>query len=196
MQPKPSCRRGRQRSSEAEAAILKATAELLQDHALADISTDMIAARAGVSKATIYKWWPNKCHVALDAFVDLATEAAKVVDTGDIQADITRHLEDLIRFYLSPAGKILRQFIAAGQNDPKFLNLFLERYLHKRRREVIKLWNLGVERGQLPAEVCPEYAIDLLYGPSVMRLVLGHLPLNPENAAKTVAFWMKGLKTV
>ena len=61
--------RGRRRSAEAEAAILKATLYLLERQPLRKVTADAIARRAGVSKATIYKWWPNKSQVALDAYL-------------------------------------------------------------------------------------------------------------------------------
>ena len=59
--------RGRQRSLEAEASILKAALYLLERKPLRQVTADAIARRAGVSKTTIYKWWPNKSMVALDA---------------------------------------------------------------------------------------------------------------------------------
>ena len=78
-EPRP---RGRHRSLEAEASILKATLHLLERKPLRKVSMDAIAERAGVSKATIYKWWPNKCVVALDAYLAGMTERVVMPDTG------------------------------------------------------------------------------------------------------------------
>src|SRR5258707_324534 len=73
--------RGRHRSLEAEASILKAALYLLERKPLRQVTTDAIARRAGVSKATIYKWWPNKSMVALDAYLGGMTERVAIPDT-------------------------------------------------------------------------------------------------------------------
>ncbi len=66
----PSRARGRPRSEERRDAVLKAAMELMQEDDLRRASVDRISARSGVSKATIYKWWPNRTAVAIDAFKD------------------------------------------------------------------------------------------------------------------------------
>ena len=81
--------RGRHRSLEAEAAILKATLQLLVRQPLRKVTTDAIARRAGVSKATIYKWWPNKSLVALDAYLAGMSEQVPIPDTGSAELDFT-----------------------------------------------------------------------------------------------------------
>jgi AcrR family transcriptional regulator len=62
-------RRGRPRSEQSRAAVLRATSELLHEVGAQAMTTEEIAARSGVSKATIYKWWPNKYAVAVEAFL-------------------------------------------------------------------------------------------------------------------------------
>ena len=125
--------RGRRRSLEAEAAILKATLYLLERQPLRKVTADAIARRAGVSKATIYKWWPNKSLVALDAYLAGMTEQVPTPDTGSAELDFTRQLKSLMAFYTSPLGRLFGQFIAEGQSDPAFLALFRERFLYARR---------------------------------------------------------------
>src|ERR1700749_3158779 len=89
-EPEPSKKhRGRQRCQIAEAAILKATAELLKEQSLRDVTADAIADRAGVSKATIYKWWPNKNRVALDAFLSQLEKEVPIPNTGSVVGDCT-----------------------------------------------------------------------------------------------------------
>jgi AcrR family transcriptional regulator len=61
--------RGRPRSVESERAIMRATLQLLEKHPLRDLTIEAIARKAGVGKATIYKWWPSKAYVALDTFL-------------------------------------------------------------------------------------------------------------------------------
>jgi len=99
-------KRGRHRSVEAEAAILKATLYLLERQPLRKVTADAIARRAGVSKATIYKWWPNKSLVALDAYLAGISEQVPVPDTGSAERDFTEQLKSVMAFYASPLGKL------------------------------------------------------------------------------------------
>src|ERR1039457_4122846 len=82
--------RGRRRSLQAEAAILKATLHLLERQPLRKVTADAIARRAGVSKATIYKWWPHTSLVGLDAYLAGMTEQVPTPDTGSAELDFTR----------------------------------------------------------------------------------------------------------
>lgn len=84
---------GRHRSLEAKTAILKATLQLLERESLRKVTADAIARRAGVSKATIYKWWPNKSMVALDAYLAGMTERVAMPNTGSAKEDFTQQLK-------------------------------------------------------------------------------------------------------
>ncbi|HEX3598640.1 MAG TPA: TetR/AcrR family transcriptional regulator [Lacipirellulaceae bacterium] len=134
--PKRPVHRGRQRCQIAEAAFLKATAELLKENSLCDVTAEAIADRAGVSKATIYKWWPNKNRVALDAFLSQMREQVPIPNTGSALRDFTEQLVEFTRFYASRYGRMLAQFLAEAQSDPKFLVLFKERFQQPRRNSV------------------------------------------------------------
>jgi AcrR family transcriptional regulator len=167
-------KRGRHRSLEAEAAILKATLYLLERQPLRKVTADAIARRAGVSKATIYKWWPNKSLVALDAYLAGMSEQVAVPDTGSAERDFTQQLKSVMAFYTSPLGRLFCQFIAEGQSDSGFLALFRERFLFARRDTARVMWQRGVERGEIRKEVDGEIVLDLIYGPMVFRLLTGH----------------------
>jgi AcrR family transcriptional regulator len=166
--------RGRHRSLEAEASILKAALYLLERKSLRQVTVDAIARRAGVSKATIYKWWPNKSMVALDAYLGCMTAQVKMPDTGSALKDFTLQLQSLTAFYTSPFGRLFCQFIAEGQSDPGFLALFRERFLYLRRDAARVMWRRGVERGEIRKEVDSELVLDLIYGPMIFRLLAGH----------------------
>src|SRR6201990_1394112 len=109
--------RGRPRSEESEEAILAATIQLLSEKPLRDISIEEIARKAGVGKVTIYKWWPSKAYVALDAFFRKTNRMVPMPDTGSVKRDILEQLRSLMVFYVSPAGHILSQFFAESQID-------------------------------------------------------------------------------
>jgi AcrR family transcriptional regulator len=186
--------RGRHRSVEAESAILKATLYLLERKPLRKVTTDSIARRAGVSKATIYRWWPNKSVVALDAYLAGMTEQVIMPDTGCAERDFTEQLKSLTKFYLSPVGRLFGQFIAEGQSDPGFLALFRERFLYARRDAARIMWRRGVDRGEIRREVDVEIVLDLIYGPTIFRLLAGHGSLSGSESEAMVEAVFGGLR--
>jgi AcrR family transcriptional regulator len=186
--------RGRHRSLEAEASILKATLYLLERKPLRKVTADAIARRAGVSKATIYKWWPNKSLVALDAYLGGMTERVVMPDTGSAEVDFTVQLQSVMAFYRTPLGRLFGQFIAEGQSDPGFLALFRERFLYARRDGARVMWRRGVDRGEIRKEIDGEIVLDLIYGPMVFRLLAGHGSLDEGESETMVKTVFGGLK--
>jgi len=186
--------RGRQRSVEAEDAILRATLYLLERKPLRQVTADAIARRAGVSKATIYKWWPNKSMVALDAFLGGMTARVSIPDTGSAETDFTEQLKAVTAFYKTALGKIFCQFIAEGQSDPGFLALFRERFLYARRDAARVMWRRGVDRGEIRKELDGEIVMDLVYGPMIFRLLAGHGSLNDHESEAMVGALFSGVR--
>jgi AcrR family transcriptional regulator len=186
--------RGRQRSLEAEASILKAALDLLERKPLRQVTADAIARRAGVSKATIYKWWPNKSLVALDAYLGGMTQRVTVPDTGCAETDFTMQLKSVTAFYKSSLGRLFCQFIAEGQSDPGFLALFRERFLYARRDAARVMWRRGVDRGEIRKEIDGEIVLDLIYGPMVFRLLAGHGSLNDHESEAMIEAIFGGLR--
>lgn len=185
--------RGRPRSLEAEAAILKATLQLLERKPLRKVTADAIARRAGVSKATIYKWWPNKSQVALDAFLASMTERVMLPDTGAAESDFCVQLKSVMAFYTSTLGRLFCQFLAEGQSDPAFLSLFRERFLFARRDAARVMWRRGVDRGEIREDVDSEMVMDMIYGPMVFRLLAGHGSLSESESESLVRMVFQGI---
>jgi AcrR family transcriptional regulator len=186
--------RGRRRSVAAESAILKATLHLLERQPLRKVTADAIARRAGVSKATIYKWWPNKSLVALDAYLAEMSELVIMPDTGSAELDFSNQLKSVMAFYTSPLGRLFGQFLAEGQSDPAFLSLFRERFLYARRNAARVMWQRGVDRGEIRKEIDSDLVLDLIYGPMIFRLLAGHGSLHESESAALVEVVFSGLK--
>jgi AcrR family transcriptional regulator len=159
-----------------EESVFAVTAELLSEMRLRDISIEEIARRAGVGKATIYRWWPSKAHVALDAFMKLMRTKVNVPDTGSMSEDLMKQLRSVIRFYTNPAGSIIKQFLAEGQSNPDFGEVFLQRFLESRREETRLMWERGLSRGELDPSINIDVAMDLVYDPVMFRIMTGHVP--------------------
>ncbi len=115
-QPRP--RPGRPRSEESRTAVLRATSELLHEVGLRAMTTEEIASRSGASKATIYKWWPNKYAVAIDAFLSEMMAESPDPDTGSARDDLTAVLRGLLHFYTGPSGRVFAQLVGEAQSDP------------------------------------------------------------------------------
>src|ERR1700748_258024 len=115
----PSRPRGRPRSEERRDAVLKATMELMQEDDLRSASIDRISARSRVSKATIYKWWPNRTAVAIDAFLQQIMVDAPVPDTGSAAEDFRLTLGGIMRFFTRPLGAIYAPLVGEAQVYPK-----------------------------------------------------------------------------
>jgi AcrR family transcriptional regulator len=165
----PAPQRGRPRSEKASQAILEAAAELLLENGLAAVSMDAVAARAGVSKATIYRWWPTKETLALDALYHEWAAVPPPRDTGSLRGDLLSLLRPWVRLTgRRPYGRASAALVSEAPADPEF----------PRRDQARAVLRRAIERGEIPASTKIEVALDLLYGPVYHRLLHGHAPLN------------------
>src|ERR1700761_346379 len=155
--------RGRPRSARAHEATLKAAAGLLLEQGLAAVSMDAIAARAGVSKATIYRWWPTKESLALDAlFHDWAGDAP-VDDTGSLRGDLLKLLRPWARLATArPYARVIGALLTQAQTDPEFALEYRARFVKPRRDQGRAIFQRAIERGEIPADTKIEVALDLL----------------------------------
>ncbi|MEU6198748.1 TetR/AcrR family transcriptional regulator [Streptomyces sp. NPDC047061] len=177
-------RQGRPRSEEARRAILAAAMDGLQEHGYAGLTIEGIAARAGVGKQTIYRWWPSKADVVLDAMLDLAETEIAVPDEGSLPADLTAFLTATFR----QRGRrpVLIGLMAQALLDPVFAVAFRERFLFSRRAALGELLERARARGEIAAGLDPDLLIDVVYGVLWYRLLLDHAPLD-EAAGRQLA---------
>src|SRR6516225_4008874 len=173
--------RGRPRSQEADRAILTATLDLLAERGLAAMSIEEVAARAGVGKTTIYRRWPSKGLLALDAFVASFREEQPLPDTGTLRGDLLSALHAWVRAVTqTPMGPMLTGLIAEAQHDPELRRAWRERVLEPLRGQHRIMLDRAIARGELPATVDQEVILDLFFGAAQHRLLLGHLPLTDD----------------
>jgi AcrR family transcriptional regulator len=187
--------RGRPRSERARKAILEAAGELLLARGLSAVSMDAVAERAGVSKATISRWWPTKETLALDA---LYTEWAAAVpyprDTGSLRGDLLSLLRPWVRLAGSrPYGRVVAALLTESQTDPVFAAEYRQRFVEPRRDQGREILRRAIERGEVPPGTKVEVALDLLYGPIYHRLLHGHAPLNDRFVRDVVDTVLDGI---
>jgi len=189
----PSRARGRPRSEERRDAVLAAAMELMQEDDLRMASVDRISARSGVSKATIYKWWPNRTVVAIEAFLYQRMAEAPVPDTGSAAEDFRLTLRGMMGFYSGPLGAIYAQLVGESQFYSTERERIRTHQVNVRRAAVRKIWDRGVARGELDQDLDPEVALDLIFGPAMYRRATGHGGLTPADADAIVAIAMRAL---
>lgn len=188
-------RRGRPRSEKARKAILDAAAELLLAQGLEAVSMDAVADRAGVSKATIYRWWPTKETLALEAlYQEWDTTRPSPPDKGSLRGDLLALLLPWIRRVRArPYGRVVAALITEAQTDPEFATEYHARFVERRREPARALFKRAIERREIPADTNVELALDLLYGPLYHRLLHGHAPLNDRFVQDVVETALAGL---
>jgi AcrR family transcriptional regulator len=186
MQHKSGVRRppGRPRSEAARQAILQSTLKLLRDTGFEGLTMEAVAAEANVGKATLYRWWPNKAALVVDAFAESANEELRFPDTGSVLEDMERQMVHVVRIFLSTRGKIVSCLIGGGQSDPELISAFRERFLKPRREEAYATLRRGLDRNELRSDADLDLLLDSLYGPIYMRFLIGHLELSIEFVKK------------
>ena len=191
-------RRGRPRSERARNAILDAAAELLLAHGLGAVSMDEVAERAGVSKATIYRWWPSKETLALDGLYrewDVVRSFPR--DTGSLRGDLLALLRPWIRRVRErPYGRVIAALITEARTDPQFAELYRARFVEPRREQARTLFRRAIERVEIPADAKVEVALDLVYGPIYHRLLQGHAPITDGFLQAVVDSALSGIAEV
>src|ERR687890_588463 len=173
---------GRPRSERAHRAILQAANDLLESEEFAAVTVEAIAERAGVSKATVYRWWPNRAAVVMDGFLSIVSSQVPFPHTGRAREDIRIHMRRLAEAFSGKIGSTVAALIAEGQSDPELAEALRSRWLSVRRGEARGILELGIERGELRDDIDPEVAVDVLYGPIYYRLLVGHAPLDNDFA--------------
>jgi AcrR family transcriptional regulator len=158
---------------------------------------DAVAERAAVSKATIYRWWPNKETLALDAlYHEWAVLRSSRRETGSLRGDLLALLRPWVRLVgTRPYGRVIAALITEAQTDPAFAEQYRERFVEPRRDQVRPILARAIERAELPAATNVELALDLLYGPLYHRLLHGHAPLNERFLRELVDTVLAGLAT-
>ncbi len=188
--------RGRPRSEKAHTAILAAAAELLLARGLSAVSMDAVAERAGVSKATIYRWWPTKESLALDAlYTEWAAARPFPQDTGTLRGDLLSLLRPWARLASSrPYGRVIAALLTEAQTDPAFAAEYRQRVVEPRRDQGRAIFRRAIERGEIAADTKVEVALDLLYGPLYHRLLHGHAPLNDRFVRDVIDLALSGIQ--
>jgi AcrR family transcriptional regulator len=178
---------------EAHQAVVAATAALLREGGLPAVTIDTVSARSGVSKPTIYRYWPNRTALAIDVFGEQMTLDVPIADTGDARGDLTEQVRLVARYYNTQAGTVISQLIGACTTDPEARERLRDRFFEGRRTQTRVLWQRAVERGQARQDIDADSVIDILFAPIIFRLLVGHASIDPDALAAIADAALVGL---
>jgi len=179
------------RNERSRRAILDAAVALIGELGYDRVSIEAIAKRAGVGKQTIYRWWPSKGAVVLEALDDSLATVVDFPDSGDIIEDLRTQMKGVTQLLGSTeVGRVYQGLLAAAQSDPALSRAHLEQVIAPANVACHARIARAQERGEMRADADPQELIDLLYGAIYYRLLLHTRPLEPEqiDAALDIAF--------
>jgi AcrR family transcriptional regulator len=185
------------RNARSHRAILDATVALIAELGYENVSVEAIAKRAGVGKQTIYRWWPSKGAIALEALDERLRTApgggsrGDWPDTGDVLEDLRTQMHGVTQLFSSPeVGPLCQGLIAAAQSDPALSRVHIEQLIEPASVACRERLARAQERGEMRADADRQALIDLLYGAIYYRLLLHTRPLTLEqvDAALDIAF--------
>ncbi|MBS1696010.1 MAG: TetR/AcrR family transcriptional regulator [Actinobacteria bacterium] len=167
------------RNEQSRRAILDASISMIGELGYDNISIEAIARQAGVGKQTIYRWWPSKGAVILEAATELLGTVVALPDTGDIVADIRTQLTRILEIITTTGfGPAYRGLIAAGQSDANLLRTLFDQIIEPNVRDFGARAALAQQRGEMRADADWQTLRDVLYGVIEYRLFHA-MPLEP-----------------
>jgi AcrR family transcriptional regulator len=194
--PRPTATTGRPRDDAARQAVLRATADLLEEVGFDKLSIEGIAARAGVAKTTIYRWWHNKGVLALEAFLTAVSPKIAFTETAAPLEDLRAQVHRVGKLYRGKTGRILCELIALGQADAETHRQLLDGYLTPRRTVAKACLQRAIAQGVLRGDVDLDIMIDAIYGPIWYRMMLHHGPLDTAYIDALLDLALYGLTTL
>jgi AcrR family transcriptional regulator len=168
---------GRPRSDVSRASILDTAYTFLQNEPVSSISPLHIAQKAGVSTATVYRWWPTKEALLFDAFLNRQAKERPVSFEGSPLERLRHHFVQSGRFMMSKDGIVVARLLAAIQDDSALREEFLERVHSPGNKEMRAAVKDAIREGQLPPKTNINDFLDMIAGPLITRLLIRHEPI-------------------
>lgn len=188
-------RPGRPRSAECDRAILEAALEEYAERGFDGLSVDAVAARAGVSKATIYRRYPSKLELVITAAYVVADEDSPKPDTGTLRGDLVVALRNLCRKMNDTVlGRTIRTVIGDSTRNAE-LNEMHQEFVRSRRRGTVDLLQRAMARGELRPDTDLEVATDMVGGPLFYRHVVSGMPIDDDYVDHVVDAFIRAYGT-
>lgn len=174
---------GRPRSVESRRAIIQSAMNILQTDGYAALNIEAIAAKAGVSKQTIYRWWASAAFIVLEALTaDMTAQESIAPDTGSLKSDLLELVRPTVRALSQRRGPVFKALIAEAQADARFAEAFRTTLMAAHREMVRSVVGRAKLRGEVVFDVDDDLAADMIFGPILFRLLNGHAALDETFA--------------
>ncbi|QFG23082.1 TetR/AcrR family transcriptional regulator [Actinomadura sp. WMMB 499] len=166
------------RAADRTETIMRTALDLARETGYAKLSIEAVAARAGVGKHTVYRRWPSRGLLFLDAVLSLNTASLEHPDTGDVVADLravmTRAADLLGR---PPWGPLYRELIGEAQHDPQVADALDRRFVQPQTADTLARLETARDQGQIAPDFDLDLAMEILSGPLYYRLLITGEPL-------------------
>lgn len=172
--------KGRPRSEKSRKAILKATNALLLHTSVQELSIEAIAKKAKVGKTTIYRWWPNKTSVVMDALISQPGMTAPLPTPKNNAEAVSMQLEKLIRLLDSKNGETIAQLFSEAQANEESQNIFAQNFLTPLIDAIEFSLEQGIKEKEFRNSLDTKIAVDMLCGPIFFRLMAHPADLNED----------------
>jgi len=185
---------GRPRSAEADRAILRAAVDLLADEGYGGVTMEGVAARAGVGKATVYRRWPCKSALVVDAVTTCRESAGPPPDTGSAREDLLVFVGAFMHHLrTSDAGRVMPALVAELARSPELAQAFREGFVQPRRAKVLEAVRRGVERGEVRPDVDPELMADGVVALLMHRFLVTGMEIDDDLPQRVVDTLWRGI---
>jgi AcrR family transcriptional regulator len=175
--PQPSAGAARRRNPDTQKRILEATLQLVSDRGYSRLTIEGIAARAGVGKATIYRWWASKGALVLDALAQVFPTFT-APDTGDPDHDLTTLIDSVAATMNEGTYAIsIPQLAAELSSDPELADEFFVRCVLPNRITVLHFFDRLIDAGTLDADTDIEFLADLIVSIVFFKTLILHRPV-------------------
>jgi AcrR family transcriptional regulator len=164
---------GRPRSERLHRAILEATLDLVLEVGFRAVSVEAIAAKTGVGKTTIYRRWPNKAAVIMEAFIGLLGPASRFPENERAAERLRLQMQMTAKAFRGRVGALVKALMAEAQFDAELAKAFRENWTLPRRKLVFEVLEDAIVQGGVRADIDIEAAIDAFYAPLYYRLQMG-----------------------
>lgn len=177
---------GRPRSEKSMQAILDTTNKMLLMTSVRDISIESVAKKAGVGKTTIYRWWPNKVALVLDAIAAPMNSLPAPVSGGKPKDLLEKQLERFARICRGRGGKVIAEVYAESQGNAETQALFFEKFMVQHEEILASILEQGKTSGDFRATLNTALTVDMIYGAFFYQLMSNPNPLDQNFANEII----------
>jgi len=177
---------GRPRSEKSKQAILDTTNKMLLMASVRDISIESVAKKAGVGKTTIYRWWPNKVAMVLDAIMGPMNSLPAPVSGGQPKDLLEKQLERFARLCRGRGGKVIAEVYAESQGNAETQALFFQKFMVQHEEILASILEQGKLSGDFRATLNTALTVDMIYGAFFYQLMSNPNPLDQNFANEII----------